>query len=446
MISFFTDPVLRAPTLGCMLMCVAAALMGVIVYLRRQSLVGEVLSHASYPGVIFALLTASAFSVSSDDEATLSLMILTGALVFALLGYWAVNLLTVKLRISDDAALCFVLSTFFGVGLMVASEVQVSNTSLYKQTLNYLFGQAATMTDVHIAIYGILALIIVSAVCFFFKELQVIAFDRSYAMGLGIAVKAIDTLFFFLIALSVIIGIRSVGVALMSAMLIAPSVAARQWTNRLSMFFALSALFAALSGFLGNYFSVELTRYFQESTSVRLVLPTGPMIVCVAAVICACSLLFAPKRGVIVRGWRIFSFRAKTNSENILKAIWRKGEGGKVSRSELAKQQALSPLFLYCLLFLLRQSGWVKKSENHYCLTTDGWARAEKIIRLHRLWELYLTRCLGVGHELVHRNAEEMEHILTGDLEKKLTEILNDPQHDPHQQPIPPSGALYDGR
>ena len=71
-----------------------------------------------------------------------------------------------------------------------------------------------------------------------------------------------------------------------------------------------------------------------------------------------------------------------------------------------------------------------------YHLTQEGKIRAANIVRLHRLWEVYLVH-MGQGVEKVHHSAEEMEHILTPDLERRLTEFLQDPKHDPHLQPIP---------
>ena len=207
----------------------------------------------SYPGVILGVLAAGVLQVHDTEELKLALFSLTGAFLTALLGLWTIHLLEKNLRVPGDAALCFVLSTFFGVGLTVSSEVQFSYTSLYKQALTYLFGQAATMTDSDIAIYGFFAGGIILVIFIFYKELKVLIFDRQYAISLGIPVKAMDTLLFILVTLSIIIGIRSVGVVLMSAMLIAPAVAARQFTNRLSILFILAASFAMISEFLGNY-------------------------------------------------------------------------------------------------------------------------------------------------------------------------------------------------
>lgn len=437
--SFFTDPILRAPTLGCMFMCLAASLMGVVVFLRKQSLIGEALAHASYPGVILGVLVAGILSIQESQELELSILALIGAFLTSLLGLWAIQALEKRLRVPSDAALCFILSTFFGIGLTIASEVQFSFTSLYKQVLTYLYGQAATMTDIHIAIYGVLALLVILMIVFLYKELQIITFDRQYAKSLGLRVNSINTGLFILVVLAVIIGIRSVGVVLMSAMLIAPAVAARQFTNRLSILFALAAFFGMLSGFLGNYFSVQLTEALAYSyPAARIILPTGPMIVLVATAICVGALLFAPERGLLVRLWRIARFRYTCICENILKIMWRIDPKGEISLDQIAKYQTISRFYLKFILQRMVLNGWIQLKKHHfYQLTIDGQQRAAKIVRLHRLWEVYLANYLGIGGERVHRNAEEMEHILTPELEYELTLLLNDPKQDPHHQPIP---------
>lgn len=437
--SFFTDPILRAPTIGCMLMCLGASLVGVIVFLRRQSLIGEVLSHAAYPGIILGTVAAGIFYVQEYEELKLALFALAGAFITSLMGIWLISLMERRFKCSADAALCFVLSTFFGVGLTITSEVQFTFTTLYKQVLTYLYGQAATMTDIHIVIYGVLAFGIATIILLLYKELQVLTFDKQYAKSLGIATNPINTLFFMLVTIAVIIGIRSVGVVLMSAMLIAPAAAARQFTHRLPIMFFLAAFFGLLSGFLGNYVSVIATDYFSFNyPSARIILPTGPMIVLVASIICMGALLFAPERGLIVRMIRIARFRYTCIGENVLKSIWRMGPQSRVKLQVLTNYQACSKNYLRFIMWRLQQGGWIKKEGKEYQLTSDGHHRAAKIIRLHRLWEVYLADYLGIGAERVHKNAEEMEHIITPELEEELTLLLNDPKQDPHHQPIPP--------
>jgi manganese/zinc/iron transport system permease protein len=174
---------------------------------------------------------------------------------------------------------------------------------------------------------------------------------------------------------------------------------------------------------------------------VRLALPTGPMIVIVASLICLFSLMLAPERGLLLRVVRIARFRYQCICENLLKAMWRYGSDKEISFTDIAKRQSAPAWYLRFVLMRLSSQGWiVKSSTDAYHLTSEGSQWAARIVRLHRLWEVYLVDYLGVGSERVHRSAEEMEHIITPDLEKQLTMLLKDPQRDPHHQPIPPQG------
>jgi manganese/zinc/iron transport system permease protein len=223
-------------------------------------------------------------------------------------------------------------------------------------------------------------------------------------------------------------------------MLIAPAVAARQLTHRVGSMLVIAGGIGLLSGFLGNYMSVEFPGWFDLP---RLTLPTGPIIVLVAAFFCLLALLLAPERGFLGKIWRRFSFRARCLEENVLKTIWR--GGGVVSLTTLMRWQEISPLRMRFLLWRLQRKGWAAAEESGYALTVAGKKEGARIIRLHRLWEVYLTECLGVSREKVHSSAEEMDHVLTDELEKELTQLLDDPKRDPHRQPIP-SRSEVEGR
>lgn len=436
--SYFTDAVLRAPTIGCMLMCMAAALVGVIVFLKKQSLLGESLSHAAYPGVIIGVIIAGAMDFSESQELPIALLVMGGALITSLIGMWTIGFLQYRMGVRSDSALCFILAAFFGIGLTLASQVQFAYSSLYRQAQVYLYGQAATMTDVNILIYGVLALVILIVVVVFYKEIRGIAFDSEYIRSIGVNKRIVDATVFFLIVLAVVVGIRSVGVVLMSAMLIAPAAAARQYSDKLYRIFALSAFFGIASGFFGNYLSVEVSRWLAAKyPGERLALPTGPMIVIVASLICLFSLMFAPKRGLLLRFGRVIRFRFRCMCENLLKAMWRHGPKQPISFESLAKHQSASFWYLKIVMHSLVSQGWVERVGGEYCLTHEGVIWGARIVRLHRLWEVYLVDYLGIGAERVHRSAEEMEHIITPELEAELTLILNDPKYDPHHQPIP---------
>lgn len=425
-LNHFTDSVLRGPTIGCMLMCLAAAIIGVIVVLRKESLIGESLSHATYPGVIIGVLVAGFLNLDDTHDIGLSTLIMTGAALSALAGMYVIQWLQRRAGVKSDAALCFVLSSFFGFGALLASQVQFTHTALYRQTVVYLFGQAATMTDVHIWIYGALAIAVILTVALLYKELQLTTFDREFSKCIGLKISALDSVVFILIVISIVIGIRSVGVVLISAMLIAPAVAARQYTKKMSMMFVLAAIIGVSSGFLGNFLSIELGEHFaQRYPDTKISFPTGPMIVIVAISICLLSLLLAPERGWLVRQYRIAKFRYTCVCESVLKTMWRKGQDASVSVDQISSLQNASKLYLRFVLNRLMHNGWVDRiTSDTFSLSPDGKHWAGRIERLHRLWEVYLTEYIGVGAERVHCSAEEMQHIITPELEKELTLLL----------------------
>jgi manganese/zinc/iron transport system permease protein len=423
MLNYFTDPLLWAPTIGSILMCVASSLIGVVAFLRKRCLLAEALSHSAYPGVVVgAFLLATVFSSIGEYA---SLVILGCAFLSSLGGLFLVEFMEKRLGVKSDAALCFALSVFFGIGILIASKIQMSHPVWYNQIHLFLYGQVATMTSMHVWIYGTLLTITGLFLFLLYRPLQLVNFDRQLAGTFGVRVKVIDALLFLLLVLAIVIGIRSVGVVLMSGMLVAPAVAARQLTQKMWLLFVLAGLFGGVSGFLGNYLSVELPHYF--SADQTLSLPTGPMILLSASTICVLSLLFSPTTGLFSRLFRIACFKDKCLMENALKALWRHEEKGLSGPVKVSSFQMLR----------LRLKGWVERNETaEFQLTDEGRQRAAEIIRLHRLWELYLVS-LGQGAEKVHHSAEEMEHILTPELERELTEYLQDPTHDPHAQPIP---------
>jgi manganese/zinc/iron transport system permease protein len=434
---YLTDPVLQAPTIGSMLMCLSSALVGVIVFLRKRSLLGEALSHATYPGVVLSVLFMATFFPLSSDWVALAILI--GAFLTSLLGLWVIEKMERRFHVKNDAALCFVLSVFFGVGVLVASRIQFTHALWYKTVQIFLYGQAATMTDIHVWIYALLALLLIALLFILYRQIEMVIFDRDFSKTVGVAIRSIDALLFLLLVLAIVIGIRSVGVVLMAGMLIAPAVAARQLSHRLWAVFLFAAAIGAFSGFLGNYLSVEIPEWGnRQGWDWKFSLPTGPMILLSASTLCLFALLFAPQNGLISRLLRILRFREQCMRENLLKYLWRRGIAGDAPLSAIKEWQPLSFFQMRLLVWRLKRQGWIEESATHVIrLTKDGRLRAAHIVRLHRLWEVYLVS-LGQGAEKVHRSAEEMEHIITPELERELSELLGDPKQDPHAQPIPP--------
>ncbi len=418
LVDYLTSPFLRAPTLGALFASISAALIGVILLLRRHALIGETLSHATYPGVVIGVFIAAFVGAESLQLAIL----LIGALIFARIALFAIHWLEGRGGVRQDAALVFVLASFFGLGLVGATGLQKWFPAKAKDVIQLLLGEAATMGDNAIFLYGGLTLFVVLFIYLFYRPLQVWLFDPQFGRSAGVAVHWIERLFALLLPIALVSGLRSSGILLISGMLIAPAVAARCFTNRLPALFALSALFGAMSALLGVWISVE------SSIAWERTVPTGPVMVLVSSIFAVASLLFAPQRGLCSRLFRRWHFQMRCVEENMLKALWR------AERLSWQEMSVSYPWYGRMLLWRMQNQGWVEKE---FSLTLDGKKRASNLVRLHRLWELYLSSNLGFSPLDVHRNAEEIEHILTPEFEARLTHLLDNPTHDPHEQPIP---------
>ena len=400
LVDFFIDPILRAPTIGSMLMCSAASLVGVIVFIRRKSLVGEALSHAAYPGLVLSAFGLSFFFPSLEDK--LFVFLLMGAFLAALLGLLFIQGIQARFKVKSDAALCFVLSSFFGVGILFASRMQGSSPLWYRQIQTFLYGQAATMTDFHVWMYGALFCLVASFIILFYRPIQLVYFDRQFAGGVGLPISLFEMAFVFLLVLAVTVAMKSVGVVLLSGMLIAPALGARRMSHKLSVIFLLSSLMGALSGFLGNYFSVKFSEWLPSG---RFVFPTGPMIVLAGSLLCLLSLLFAPKKGHFMQSFRKKRFANICKEEELLKVLWRVKEN--LTLEEIASRLQSSSFSVRFLLKKLVASGLLLKSQNAYSLSLEGESCAKEITHLHKLWEAHLIY-IGPSREKVSVSSKEM--------------------------------------
>lgn len=429
---YFTDPILKAPTLGCMAMCIACSLMGAIIFVRKEVLLGETLSHAAYPGVMLAAL----LTLIPKCPLSLTLCILLGAAFFSFLAMKLMDYTQKKWKMHPDSSMSFVLTAFFGLGLTAASYLQFSQSRLYKQALVFLMGQAATITDSHMYLSLALMLIICAALACFYLEIQMTLFDPVFSKTSGVSTIWVNRLIYFLMIATVVVGIRSIGLFLLSGMFIAPVIAARQWTYRLKYVFLFSGCIGLLGGFLGVYFSVEGARILLPSYS-NVSLATGPMILLTTAFFTLFSLFFAPKQGWVFRGFKILKFRFKCMQENVLKSLWHMTQKERsTSLKSLVQSQSTYTGLLLLTCFYLHLKKEIQFSKGLLTLTQKGHLKAQNIVRLHRLWELYLVH-IGVHEKNVHHHAEQMEHIITPSIEQKLAQMMKHPTVDPHNQPIP---------
>lgn len=282
------DYTLRTVALGAAVIGIVAGALGAFAVLRRQSLVGDAMSHAALPGIGIAYLLTG----RKDN-----LVLLTGAAIAGWLATLAVMGIVRRSRVKFDSALGLILSVFFGFGLMVLTYIQRQPDASQAGLDKFLFGQAATLIQGEVRNMAIAGGLALAVLLFLWKSFKLISFDMDFATSIGYPVRVLDVLLTTLIVVAIVIGLQAVGVVLMSAMIVAPAVAARQWTNRLGVMVLLSAFFGALAGVVGAALS---------STQRRL--PTGPTIVICISIIVLISLLLAPNRGMI---WAWFARRRK---------------------------------------------------------------------------------------------------------------------------------------
>jgi manganese/zinc/iron transport system permease protein len=272
------DYTLRNVALGSAILGIVGGVLGSFAVLRRRGLLGDALSHTALPGIALAFLL-------TDSKSTLVLM--AGAAVAGWIGTLIILSLVRETRLSEDSALGIVLTVFFGGGLVLLTYIQQHRGANQAGLDKFLFGQAAALVErnvIEMAVLGTIALVIVAVL---FKEFKILAFDPEFAASLGFPTRRLDVLVTSLIVVAVVIGLQTVGVVLMAAMLIGPAAAARQWTNRLGIMLFLAALFGATAGVVGSMISVSASR-----------VPTGPMVVLCMTAIVIISLLFAPSRGI----------------------------------------------------------------------------------------------------------------------------------------------------
>ena len=364
-LELFTDYTLRTVALGTAVLGIVSGALGTYAVLRRQSLLGDAMSHAALPGVVLA------FIITGSRE---PLVLLMGAGIAGIIGTLFMLLITRYTRIREDSALGIILSVFFGFGLILLQVVERLGLPNRAGLNVFLFGQAATLLFRDVVLMAIISLLVISIVILFWKEFKLLSFDSDFGASIGFNMVWLDILLISLLVVAIVIGLQAVGVVLMSAMIVAPAAAARQWTDSLSIMMILSAIFGAISGISGAVIS---------STGAGL--STGPVVVLVISTIVLISVLFATKRGVV---WSWYS-RLRRQRMLILESVLN-------NMLKLAEQHD-DPTHPHALVVLeamnhgqggvkntlseLIKRGWVTQVDpTHFSLTAAGIEEAETFL------------------------------------------------------------------
>lgn len=284
MSNFFTmlgDPNMQWIFFGCLLLGLSSGVIGSFSYLRKQSLVGDTLAHAALPGICIAFMLTGVKSIG---------IFLIGAGAAGIIATFGIGYITRHSRLKQDAALGIVLSSFFGLGIVLLTFIQHGDYGNQSGLDKFLFGQAAAMVGSDVITMSVISIALVTICALLFKQFKLISFDPGFAKGLGYPVALLEQLLMLLVVVAVVAGVQAVGVVLIAALLITPAVSARYWTNRLGVMVALSGAFGALSGALGTWISSSVSN-----------LPTGPVTVLAATALFGLSILFGPERGLLAK-------------------------------------------------------------------------------------------------------------------------------------------------
>ncbi|MEO0385564.1 MAG: metal ABC transporter permease [Pseudomonadota bacterium] len=290
LIEFFGNHTFRMAFFGTTVIGLVAGALGSFAYLRKQSLISDVVAHSALPGALLAFLMAS---IVFNTNGRNMLGLIVGAVITGTLAALFANVIAARTKIRIDTAMAISLTVFFGAG-MILLRVIANGPFPGKGGINdYLFGNASVITTADLATSTAVGALALLLMLLFWKEFTLRTFDPVLSTTLGFRASIIDTIMFITIVIAVVIGVKAVGVVLMIAFVVTPPAAARQWTRTLPGMVALSGLFGAIGSGVGAYLSIAIGS-----------IPTGPVIVLTLFVIFLISLLASPRRSVITTALR----------------------------------------------------------------------------------------------------------------------------------------------
>ena len=424
----FADANVRYVFTGMVLLGIVGGILGSFTLLRKRALIGDALAHAALPGV------GIAFLLTGQKEIW---VLLIGAYIAGVLGVLSIISIRKFTKIKEDTALAIVLTVFFGIGIVILTYIQKTGMGGQSGLDKFLFGQSAAMVPNEVILIGFIAVILSIATLLFQKELTLLCFDSVYADSLGFPGAGLDILLMGMTVAVVVIGLQSVGVVLMAAMLIIPPVTARLWTHRILGMIFISAFVGAISGAFGTYLSFLAPK-----------MPSGPLTVLAGTTIFLISLLIAPERGMITRfiTWR--KMVNQTLSGNILRAI---AELQEIKGNDISQNLLLQDLIklrtwderevVKKIKSLLSKKLAKKTNKEEYNLTESGQILSMRLLRRHRLWELFLMHQADIAADHVHRDADDNEHYLTPEIEEQLLKFAGeDKMNIPSPHPLSREG------
>lgn len=429
---FFVLPPIQRVLLGTSLLGCVAGVVGCLAVLRRRSLTGDMVAHAAMPGLCLAYLLTYQLGVDRGHPAYFLIMML-GAAISGLAGAGLVTFLCRWTRTRQDAAIGIVLSTFFGVFVVLLSYISYLPGAHVAGIDQYIFGQAATLLTADVWLIGFVLLASTIALTLFYKELKTYSFDSDFAHSLGWPNLLLDLGMMGALCLVTVVGLPLVGI-LMAGMIIIPCAAARFWTNRFGPLLVGSGIIGAATGVFATIVSADYLPGWLGFDPLQFgynnkALPTGPVIILSGTAIFLFSVLFAPRRGVVARFLSVLRLRSKIATENLLRTLYELSEdqlpscpGFTVDALQNHRSWSRGQL-----AWAIRWTSWrglTRRRGAQVHLTEVGLQKGVAVTRIHRLWELFLISGASIAPDHVDRDADSIEHVLTSEIVEQLESIL----------------------
>jgi manganese/zinc/iron transport system permease protein len=366
---------------GVIALGIGGGVIGVFSFLRKRALISDAISHATLPGIALAFLAGVALGGTGRNLA----LLMAGAALTGAIGILAVQWIRDRTRLAEDAAIGTVLSVFFGFGIVLLSHIQTLQAAGQAGLNSFLLGSTAALTAGEAQLIAGASVAAIAIALIFMKEFGAVAFDEGFAAAQGWRVARIDLIMLALLLAIVAIGLKTVGLILIIALVIIPPAAARFWTDRLGRMVALSGAFGGLSGWIGG----SISALFPD-------MPAGAVIVLAAAAIFTASLLFAPRRGVIA--WSLHRLRLRLRAAET-RALLAMADGYQAPDA-LARHLA----------------GWRGYTDAHGQMTVRGAAAAAGAAHQQRLWRAYRQRHPDAALSFNPLSGRRIEDALSADI------------------------------
>ena len=392
----------RVVALGGSILGVISGVLGCFAVLRRESLMGDALSHAALPGV------ALAFLLAGRELGVL----LIGAGIASWVALRFISTLLRTTRLKQDAAMGIVLASWFAGGIALLTYIQSIPDASQAGLDQFIFGQAAAIVESDVLLISGVGTVVLLLLALFWKEFKLVTFDMEFAGANGFQVGLINTLLSTLIVIAIVLGLQLAGVILMVGMLIAPAIAARQWTHKLNHMVILAAVFGAFAGGVGAVIS-----------AIDADIPTGPMIIVVAFALVLVSITLAPGRGLVWSSWRHRVDSRRFARQNALRDLYR------YAMSHGAPTTPVPDTFIRGIgdrsaalgLTQLRQDGLVETIDGSWQLTATGIEAARNDAKNLQLWDLYRFHADDLNLPLLQEDRHlDIRNVLPADVIKQL--------------------------